>query len=154
MKLLSKWLRISAGMGAFLIIFMLMSSCKERRHGIDYRFNEKSEGWYFLVYEQTGERILETVRNRLQVEYPKGERLVVTSSKPQFGWAKDHFYIDGKEVGSSYLGGVYPSRFVKVTERGKTLQYKEFYLGNYENIDRHPEPEKILKKLLEEKTSK
>lgn len=135
------------GIGLFLV-FSSIISCEERRQGIDYRFNEKSEGWYFLIYEQEGARELEVVLNRIQVEYQKGERLVTTSSSPDFGWAQDKFYLNGKEVRSSSLGGVHPSRFVKIKEAGKTLKYKEFYLGDFKNIDRYGDPDKVLEKLL------
>lgn len=126
----------------------LMTSCEERRKEMDYRFNEKGEGWYFLIYEQPEAKKLPTLASRLQLEYPKGVRIVFTSTKPDFGWTKDRFFLNGKEVRSSELGGVHPSYYSTVAQGGRTLKYKKFYLGDFKKIDQYGDPDKILEELL------
>jgi hypothetical protein len=89
-------LRVSVVAAALVLCSALAGCLKDERPPIDYVLPVNFEGGFAIVYNVKDAPPLPTKDGRWQVVVPAGPTpLILTSSSPQEGWARDRYMMAG-----------------------------------------------------------
>jgi hypothetical protein len=130
-----------------LILFFLLSGCRQRRPAEVYEFPKDFQGWAVIVWGVTNYPQIPTDHGKLIERFPTNG-IIITSSMQQFGWAQDEAYF--YDVNGNRLLALPTIAVESVGYEGdnkRKLDYAQAFIGTEAQLESAPREAPQVQKL-------
>lgn len=122
----------------YIMLGLMLIGCEQRRQIEVCEFPAGFRGWTIIVWGVNGYPPLPTVEGKVIERFP-ADGIIITSSKQQFGWAKDEaYFVDAMGHRLQSRPNVSVGSVGEIRESERSMHYSQQFIGTEAELRASP----------------